>query len=73
MFLEETMTEVNGAQQFYMKTGDNSLGLSLFFLVFKMCSETETLSRLSKLNSISLTYCQKHSREGEVPLIQKGG
>lgn len=47
MFLEETMTKVNGVQQFYRKTGDNSLGLSLFFLVFKMCSETEKLSRIA--------------------------
>lgn len=29
MFLEEIMTKVSGIQQFYMKTDDNALGLSL--------------------------------------------
>ena len=48
MFLEETMTKVNGVQQFYMKTDGNALGLPLFFLLFKVCSETGKLWRLSK-------------------------
>lgn len=52
MFLEEIMTKVNGVQQFYTKRDDNALGLSLFFLLFKVCSETEKSCRLSKLNNI---------------------